>query len=137
MSVPRVLVTETHDMNTHDLRIGSGKFIYIMIAALSLLIACSKDDTPEGQDNTGGTTPGQVLIRNMSFDPSPLTVVAGTKVTWKNQDGVTHTVTSNTGLFDSGNLGANQSFSYTFSTPGTYEYYCKLHSGMNGTVIVN
>jgi plastocyanin len=56
---------------------------------------------------------------------------------WTNNDNSIHTVTSTTaGLFDSGNLNAGQSWTYTFQTPGTYQYRCIYHAWMAGTVIV-
>jgi plastocyanin len=58
-------------------------------------------------------------------------------VKWTNNDAIAHTVTSNTGAFDSGNMAAGATYSYTFSTAGTYNYHCTYHSGMTGTVMVN
>jgi amicyanin len=76
-------------------------------------------------------------IANFQFEPTPITVMTGETVTWTNKDAVAHTVTS-TGAkqFDSGNLQAGKSFSFTFDTPGTYQYTCTLHPYMKGEVIV-
>ncbi|MBI3502505.1 MAG: cupredoxin domain-containing protein [Bacteroidetes bacterium] len=62
----------------------------------------------------------------------------GTTIVWTNQDYATHTVTSNTGLFNSGDMTNGKTFSYKFSDAGTYAYYCKYHQamGMTGTVVV-
>jgi plastocyanin len=79
----------------------------------------------------------EVLIQNMAFDPVSITVTANTTVTWTNKDGVAHTVTSDTNLFDSGTIGANGTYSHTFSTTGTYTYHCTIHPYMVGAVIVN
>jgi len=72
------------------------------------------------------------------FSPPTITVVIGVNntVVWTNRDSVPHTVTSTTKLFDSGNLNAGDSFTYTFTTPGTYQYGCSYHPWMKGTVIV-
>lgn len=78
--------------------------------------------------------PYDIWIPGNAFSPTTLTVPLGTKVTWTNYDGNPHTVTS--GLFDSGLLGYGQSFSYTFTDNGTYNYYCKPHEEMSGKVIV-
>ena len=79
----------------------------------------------------------EVAIANFSFAPNSLTIKEGTTVKWTNQDSVTHTVTSDTGLFDSGGLSQGQSFSYTFTTAGTYPYHCTPHQAkMTATVIV-
>jgi plastocyanin len=78
-----------------------------------------------------------VTIQNFAFDPSNLTVKTGTTVTWTNMDSVNHTVTSDTGLFDSGELGKGSTFSYTFDKAGVYTYYCiPHHSKMQATVTV-
>jgi len=84
------------------------------------------------------TSSGAVIIKNFSFQPSTLTVSAGTTVTWENQDSAPHTVSSDAqGLFDSGNLASGEEFSFTFSTPGSYGYHCKIHPGMKGTIVVS
>ena len=72
------------------------------------------------------------------YFPQQIVVVIGVNntVTWINNDNMPHTVTSTNGIFDSGNLEAGQSFTYTFTKPGTYSYVCSYHSWMKGTVIV-
>ena len=85
-----------------------------------------------------------VSIHNMMFDSQSITVRVGTLVMWKNNEtnGVPHTVTSGTpnapsGVFDSGNLNPGQGFQFTFNTPGTFQYYCRIHgAAMTGTVTV-
>jgi plastocyanin len=73
-----------------------------------------------------------------SYLPDPVTVVVGVNNTiqWNNDDTSPHTVTANDASFDSGNVAPGQSFTFTFSTPGTYEYHCVYHPWMTGTVIV-
>jgi LysM repeat protein len=109
--------------------------------------------TPQGGypiPSTGYPTPTpmsgmtNVSIHNMMFDPQSIIVRVGTIVMWKNNEtnGVPHTVTSGTpnapsGMFDSGNLNPGQSFQFTFNTPGTFQYYCRIHgAAMTGTVTV-
>ena len=72
------------------------------------------------------------------YSPPTITVVMGVNntVTWVNNDAAPHTVTATDGSFNSGNLNAGQSWSHTFTAPGTYTYYCAYHSWMKGTVIV-
>jgi plastocyanin len=89
----------------------------------------------------GGANGAFVAIMNYGFYPTGLTVAKGTTVTWVNMDLVQHTVTAGTeqaptNLFDSHELNHMQSFSYTFSAPGTYIYYCDVHPSMIGTVTV-
>ena len=83
-----------------------------------------------------GTGKNAVSIQNFAFNPSTLTVVNGTSVTWTNNDNVGHTITSTSGLFHSGTLSQGQTFSYTFTIPGTYNYTCSIHPSMRGTIIV-
>ncbi|MBO0868654.1 MAG: cupredoxin family copper-binding protein [Micromonosporaceae bacterium] len=79
-----------------------------------------------------------VAIRNFAFSPATLTVKVGTTVTWTNQDTDAHTVTSqNGGPLKSAALDQGQSYSYTFSTPGTYAYLCTIHPFMTATVKVS
>ncbi len=77
-----------------------------------------------------------VNIKDYAYDPSTITIPAGTSVTWTNLDTVPHTVTSTNGKFDSGILGQGRIFNYTFSDPGTYNYYCTIHPYMKGQVVV-
>lgn len=84
------------------------------------------------------TTQGAVLISNFAFSPAKLSVKVGTKVTWTNNDAMGHTVTSDSGpaSFDSGTIGQNQTFSFTFAQVGTYTYHCAFHPYMTGSVEV-
>jgi plastocyanin len=79
-----------------------------------------------------------VNIKGFAFIPSTLNIKPGTKVTWTNNDSVTHTVTSDDGqFFDSGNIAPGQSFSFIFASPvpSTTKYHCAIHSMMKGAVI--
>lgn len=72
------------------------------------------------------------------FSPVTITVVLGVNntVTWTNNDSSPHTVTANDGVFSSGNMAPGQSFTFTFTSPGTYAYHCTYHPWMVATVIV-
>ena len=76
----------------------------------------------------------EVAIKDFAFDPPDLIIKVGDTVTWKNNDGAAHTVKMET--FESGNLSSGDSFSFTFSDAGTYEYICGIHPSMNGKIIV-
>jgi len=82
--------------------------------------------------------PNEVVINNFAFGPTTLTVKRGTTVTWINKDGDAHTVTAVGAkpLFGSNPLDTGESFSFTFSQPGTYAYFCKIHPTMKGVVVV-
>ena len=77
-----------------------------------------------------------VEISGFAFVPSTLTVSTGTRVTWTNKDSVTHTVTSNDNLFNSGNLATNATFQFSFNQKGTFQYHCSIHPSMTAKVIV-
>ena len=78
----------------------------------------------------------KVEIDNFAFSPARITVKAGTTVAWLNADDTPHTVASSSKLFKSKALDTDGSFSFTFTTPGMYEYFCSLHPYMTGTVVV-
>ena len=82
--------------------------------------------------------PAGTAARSLNYSPSQFTVEIGVNntVTFVNQDSATHTVTSNTGAFDSGDIASGKSWTHTFTTPGTYSFHCKYHSFMTGTVTV-
>jgi plastocyanin len=113
----------------------------VLFCLFSIVGACSKSDSGinSGGNNGGKGNPGpnEVYIQNYAFNPSTITITVNTTVTWTNFDGIDHTVTSDTGLFDSGNIGSNKTFSYKFTTTGTFPYHCSIHTYMTGKVIVN
>ena len=78
----------------------------------------------------------EVIIQSMAFIPATLTVPVGTTVRWKNKDTMAHTVTSDTGAWDSGNIDINAVFNFPFTAAGTYHYHCTYHPSMTGTIIV-
>ena len=77
-----------------------------------------------------------VTISEFAFAPATLTITAGDTVTWTNEDPVAHTATSTTGAFDSGDIDQGSSYSFTFTTPGTYDYLCTPHPTMTGRIVV-
>ncbi|MCX6684327.1 MAG: cupredoxin family copper-binding protein [Methanoregula sp.] len=109
---------------------------------LSCIVAgCSSSQTPSTTATPTASTVGgnTITIKNFAFDPSSLTVKTGTVVTWVNQDGVSHTITSDTGspvAFSSDSLSNGASYTFTFTLPGTYTYHCSIHPSMKGTIIV-
>jgi plastocyanin len=94
--------------------------------------------TYQMKNSTSATTQpaNSIYIRGMAFSPATLTVSAGTTVTWTNMDGVTHTVTSDSTLFNSGNILLSATYSYKFNTAGTFPYHCSIHPSMKAQVIV-
>jgi plastocyanin len=84
-------------------------------------------------DANGGPA---VTVENFSFVSASITLLAGTTVVWTNADDVEHTVTASDNSFSSPAIEPNGQFAYTFSTPGTYSYFCAIHPFMTGKVIV-
>ena len=77
-----------------------------------------------------------VKIDNFTFSPARLVVKAGTTVVWENVDDIPHTVAATDRSFKSKALDTNDKFSFTFTTPGTFEYFCSLHPHMKATLVV-
>ena len=128
--------------------------LLMMLALVGLFITgCSfSDDTaasshmsdmnmpakPLSQISTENATANadEVVIENFAFQPSTLTVKAGTKVTWVNRDDEPHTATDTDKRFGSKALDTGDRFSMEFTHAGTYNYYCALHPKMTGQIIV-
>ncbi len=77
-----------------------------------------------------------VAISGFAFSPSSVQINVGDTVRWTNSDSAAHTVTSDTSAFGSGTLSQNQTFSFTFTSAGTFPYHCGFHPGMTGSVSV-
>jgi plastocyanin len=77
-----------------------------------------------------------VTIADFKFAPGTTTVHAGETISWTNDGPSPHTATANDGSFDTGTLGKGQSGSHTFTQPGTFSYFCRVHPFMHGTVVV-
>jgi len=80
--------------------------------------------------------PVPIAIDNFTFNPQKLTVKAGTTVTWTNKDDIPHAIATASKQFKSKTLDTDDAYSFTFTTPGSYEYFCSLHPHMTGTVVV-
>jgi plastocyanin len=77
-----------------------------------------------------------ITIDNFTFGPRELTVAAGTTVKWVNHDDIPHSVVNKDKTFRSKALDTDDSYSYTFASAGTFDYFCGLHPHMVGKVIV-
>src|SRR5258707_6796459 len=77
-----------------------------------------------------------VTIDNFVFSPERLTVKVGTTVTWTNHDDIPHTVAAKERAFKSKVMDTDESFAFTFATPGEYTYFCSFHPHMTGTIVV-
>ena len=107
--------------------------IFAVIITTLILLAVVMPSFARAADTPGET---QITIDNFSFTPPTLTITAGTRVTWTNHDDIPHDVVHTDLKFKSKALDTNDSFSYDFTEPGTYEYFCSLHPKMTAKIIV-
>jgi len=92
--------------------------------------------TPTPASTAVPTGPGDIRVIDNAFEPVVVSVPTGTSVRWVNTGNRKHTVTANDGSFDSGLLAKGDAFSHTFTTDGSFTYYCDLHPEMVGTINV-
>jgi plastocyanin len=136
--------------------------IALVLAALALS-ACGGGSDGDVSTDTGGTTAttsepnggsepaasgnapapsgeavrsAKVRISDFAYDPDPVTIQVGGKVTWLNEDAAPHTATAKDGSFDTGVLEEGKLKSETFKEAGTFTYICTIHPGMHGVVEV-
>ena len=131
------------------------KGIAIGMVAAATLAACGGGADPEQGGPAADTAAAtEVALRSFEFVPPELQVEPGATVTWRNEDEILHTATSGTpgeqgvpgvsedapaepdGLFDVQLDGEGSTGTFTFEDPGTYSYFCEIHSGMAGTIRV-
>ncbi len=113
-------------------RIGLASAVVALLAMFAS--AASVGGAAVAQEKAAATA--EVKIDNFSFGPTALTVPVGTTVTWTNRDDIPHTVVSTYGVFKSKALDTDDKFSFVFTKPGTYPYFCSIHPKMTGQVIV-
>lgn len=89
-----------------------------------------------GSTSEAATLQVEVKIDSFAFAPPTITIAAGTTVRWINQDEIPHTVVSGDKSFKSKVLDTHEEFSNTFTTPGTYTYFCSIHPQMKGKIVV-
>ena len=107
---------------------GFGVATATMLAAVVL---------PGWAQNAPQASADALSIDNFTFTPQTLTVKAGTTVTWTNKDDIPHGIGSANNAFPKSKaLDTDDSYSFTFTTPGTYQYFCYVHPFMKGTIVV-
>jgi plastocyanin len=117
-------------MKTH-LRLG--------IAAILLVIAMAAGRTTSfGSASAEENKPAETAVKidNFTFTPNVLTVPVGTTVHWTNKDDIPHNVVSEDKSIKSKVMDTDEQFSYTFTKPGTYAYFCSIHPKMTGKIVV-
>jgi len=129
-----------------------------LIAALMAVMAfaivgCSSKSASHSAPAAAATSGTVVEIKLLSFMPMDMNVKVGTTITWRNDEPITHTVTAGevtgidpstglrsgqkpSGLFNTTLKGRGATFSYTFTKPGSYSYYCNIHYGMQAKITV-
>jgi plastocyanin len=128
---------------------GPGKFLTALILFVALALALSIGGVLISTGKGGATvTTGTTVIlpsgvgtdRTLDYQPATITVVVGVNntISWLDMDSIPHTVTNSTGapvVFDK-TMTQGDTFTITFSSPGTYHYFCRFHDWMKGTIIV-
>ena len=120
-----------------------------LAAVVVVAVACADSTEPAPPAGGEGPTTHQINIRDFAFAPSSLTLSTGDRVEWRNVSTTQHTVTENTqASFNSGTLGqgspgayggttVGETFSWQFSTAGTFNYHCDFHPDqMRATIVV-
>jgi plastocyanin len=132
-----------------DIRKSRRDFRFVtLLAVLVLLTACGSSSggggatasTPATASTSSGsgtaTAASTVEINNFMFTPKTLTVPVGATVTWKFDDSTQHTVTADDNSFTSQVLGSGQTYTHTFTSAGTVNYHCSIHTFMTGSIVV-
>ena len=118
-------------MNRRSLiRLSTALLPLALLASLTL-------HAPQAISQEAKSSSTEVKVDNFAFAPQSLTVPANSTVTWVNKDDVPHVISSDQGVFKSKALDTDDKYSYTFTKPGTYTYFCSIHPKMTGTIIVH
>lgn len=129
--------------------------LLVVLGAVAWILFAVSSGSGNGTDLPGsGNGTEEVVLDGLTFQPRSLEIEAGTTVRWVSKDAVLHTVTSGeqgtigvpgvsegepdmpTGLFDQDMPDEGATFTFTFDEPGTYPYYCSIHPGMVGEIVV-
>jgi plastocyanin len=105
----------------------------VLTAVGMVILGAMEVYVPSVADTADST---KIAVKDFMFNPTPLTIKTGSTVMWINMDDEPHTAVSDTGLFKSGGMDTNESFSFKFDKPGTYHYTCTIHPRMVGTIVV-
>jgi plastocyanin len=106
----------------------------VLTGALALSLAAVLGGATSAPAAGGEFTTRAKIIDN-AFSPKRIEIGQGTRIVWRNRGANTHTVTSNTGLFDSGNIAPGEKFAKKFKKTGVFKFHCEIHPEMHGKVI--
>ena len=117
---------------------GKNRFVarLAMPVMIAVLLLAGSSSVKASDNGNPAASSAEVKIDNFSFGPQTVTVPVGATVTWTNRDDIPHTAASTDGVFKSRVMDTDEKFSFTFTKPGTYPYYCTIHPKMTGTVVV-
>lgn len=109
-----------------------------LIAASALAVCLAAPSANAGAAQPAGLLPSvaTIHIKNFKFDPTPVQIHAGDRVTFINDDDEAHTATANDKSFDSEGLDSGGTWQHVFTKTGSYSYFCELHPYMKATLVV-
>jgi len=120
------------------MRRSNSAVVAVVLAALAAFAVANTKALPARATQSTQREPKPIEIRidNFTFAPQITTVAAGTIVVWTNGDDIPHTVVSTDKMFKSKALDTGDAFSFQFTKPGKYPYYCSIHPEMTGEIDV-
>ena len=140
MSIPMSTLRSAHDVRPRRRRALAAALALALMAPVTVIIPGSRIAlAADAGAATPAPVPGpaEVAIDNFTFGPNVLTVKTGTTVRWVNRDDIPHLVVDKgRKVFRSKVLDTDDSYSFTFDKPGTYDYFCGLHPHMTGQIVV-
>jgi plastocyanin len=110
------------------------RFLAVLAIAPVLLAACGGGDSGDSEPQAAKAGTANVRMVDNAFEARSITVDVGETVTWTNSGAAPHTATSD--VFDSGTVNPGETFTWTAEEPGSVNYVCTFHPGMEGTITV-
>ena len=110
------------------------QLLIVMLGLGLILTVVLRSATAAGQPAPTPAT--EVKVDNFTFSPEVVTVPVNSTVTWTNKDDVPHVIAGTNATFRSKGLDTDEHYSFKFTQPGTYNYYCSIHPKMTGKIIV-
>jgi plastocyanin len=114
-------------------------YLRLCIAAILLVIAIAAGQTRNfSSASAEEKKPAETVVKidNFTFTPNVVTVPAGSTIRWINKDDIPHNVVTEDKTIKSKVMDTDEQFSYTFTKPGTYPYFCSIHPKMTGKIVV-
>ena len=125
-------------MRRAPIRMGITLLVATLVGSLAVPSLASDRSQGNGASPLTMTSVKAVKIINFAFKPKTITIAKGTRVRWTNSGSVSHTTTSNNGLWDSGALAPGAAFGHVFRKAGTFKYHCTIHPTlMHGKIVVS